>query len=50
MFSVVDPFLVSRHRTMKAAGKAALDRMTARVIAPDGKDVTFTAKDAANSR
>lgn len=48
MYVVVDAIgsEISRHRVLKAAGRVALYRMAVRVIDREGRDVTFSAKDA----
>jgi len=48
MFYVRDAnnILVSRHRVIAAAGRVALARLDCRVRDREGKDVTYTARDA----
>ena len=39
---------ISRHRVIKAAGRAVLANLALRVRDGEGRDVTLAAKDAAN--
>lgn len=47
MFRVVlNDTEVSRHRILRMAGRAAVERMGARVVDAEGRDITYSAKDA----
>ena len=48
MYRVIDARgdVVSTHRALTAAGRVARERMAVRVVDREGKDVTFSAKDA----
>ena len=48
MYQVIEPDgrVYSVHRALTAAGRVARERMAVRVVDREGKDVTFSAKDA----